>query len=78
MVSVSGNGFKSSPINLAAVPDTIAAHFATRVRNLINDTVVAHSDAPVVLAAGEFATAGWPRILRERLERRDNAVMNWG
>ncbi len=53
----------SSAINFAAMAHTVHAHFASSIRNLINDTVVAHSDAPIILAAGEFATAVRPRVL---------------
>lgn len=42
---------------------------ANLVGNFINDAVVAHADAPVVFAPGEFAAAGPARVRRECLNR---------
>jgi len=41
----------SSAINFAAVPDTIDAHNPNGVGNFVNYAVIAHANAPVVLAA---------------------------
>ena len=70
------NGAVGSAINLTAVAHAVDAHDANLVSNLLNDAVVAHADAPVVLATGEFAAAWWARVVPERLNRRDDALVD--
>src|SRR3989442_942255 len=71
-------GATLSAINLAAMPHAVDAHDADLVGNFVNHAVVAHTDAPVVLAASEFAAARRTRIVRQCLNRRDDAVVNLG
>jgi hypothetical protein len=40
----------------------VDAHYADFIGNLINHPVIAHADAPVVLAAGKFAATGRARV----------------
>jgi hypothetical protein len=40
----------------------VDAHYANVIRNLLNHTVVANADAPVVFAAGQFAATGRTRV----------------
>jgi hypothetical protein len=61
----------SSTVNFAAVPDTIDADNPDRIGDFVNHTIVAHADAPVVLAAYQLATTSRARVVAQRT----NAVM---
>ena len=65
-------------IHLAAVADTVDAHDANLVRNLVNHAVIAHADAPVILAPDEFAATGRAWVCRKGLDGGDDAVVNLG
>ena len=61
----SGGFYVNSAIHLTAVAHTVDAHDANLVGNFVHHTVVAHADAPVAFAAGEFAATGRARVVRE-------------
>jgi hypothetical protein len=65
-------------IHLAAVSHTVDAHDANLVRNLVNHALVAHADAPVILAPYKFAATGRAGGCRKGLDGRDDAVVNLG
>src|SRR5713101_9930355 len=69
---------QSSPIDFTPVAHAVDAHDANFVGNLVNHAVVAHANAPVISAAGKFATARWTRIRRQCLNRRDDALVDFG
>ena len=75
---VLGDFHVRSAINFAAVPHAVDAHDANLVGDFINHAVVAHSDAPVVLAACQLAATGRARFRRQCLNRRDDAGVNRG
>ncbi len=67
-----------SAINLATVAHTVDPHDPNIVGDLVNNPVIPDAEAPVVLAASQFAAAGRARILRESLKRRDDAIVSLG
>ncbi len=46
-------------IHLAAVADSVDAHDANLVGNLVIHAAITDTDAPVVFASGQFAPDGW-------------------
>ena len=68
----------ASAINLAAVAHAVHAHNPDFIGNLINHAVIAHADAPVMLAAGKFAATGWTWIVGKSANGGDDAVVNLG
>ena len=68
----------TSAIHFAAVAHAVDADDANLVGDFVNDALVAHADAPVVFASGQLAATGRARVRRERLNRRDDAVVNLG
>src|SRR5258708_37447895 len=68
----------SSAVNLAAMAHAVHAHNPDFIGDLINHPIVAHTDAPVVLGAGEFATTGRARVVGESANGGDDPVVNFG
>lgn len=58
--------------------NAVDTHDSTLIGDLVNHPIIAYADTPVVLAAGQFAAAGRSWIIRERLDRRNDTVMNLG
>jgi hypothetical protein len=50
------------------VAHTVDTHHANRVGDLVNHTVIADADAPIVFAARQLAATGRTRLYRERLD----------
>ena len=74
----SNGGRTASAIDFPAVAYAIHAHDANLVGDLAYDTVVADTDAPVVLGSSQLATTGWSRVRREGLNHDDDAVVDLG
>ena len=51
------------------------AHDADDIRNFVNHTIVADANPPIVFRSRKFPAARWPGILRELLNRGDDAVV---
>jgi len=68
----------ASTIDFPTVSHPIDAHLAGAIGNFVNHAVVTHTNAPVMFAAGQFAAAGRARVVCERLNGRDDAVVNLG
>lgn len=56
--------------------DAIYPHDANRVCNLINHSIITHSDSPVILASDEFSRAGRSWIESQLSDCPDDTVMN--
>ena len=54
---------------------SIDSHNSNRIGNLVNYTIVAHANSPIVLCSSEFATAR-TRIIRERRDTIDHLIVN--
>ncbi len=62
----------------SAVAHAVNAHDPNLVVDFVNDRVVAHANAPVVLASGQLAATGRAWVGRECLNRCDDAIENLG
>ena len=51
------------PVDFTTVSDAMHTHHPDDIRNFINHPVIANTDAPVVLRAGELAATGWTWVL---------------
>jgi hypothetical protein len=67
---------RTSAISVAAVAHAVDAHDAKLVGNLINYPLVAHADAPVVLAPDQLAATGRAWVRRQRLDCPDDAIVS--
>ena len=65
----------SSPINFAPVSNSIDANFVLAIVDLINYPVIADTNSPVVFSSRQFSATCRARILSQRLNRRNDAVM---
>jgi hypothetical protein len=56
-----------TPVHLAAVSDPNHCHEKLVVKDLVNDSVVAHAD-PIKSHASELLDSNWARIVRETFD----------
>jgi len=62
-------------INLASVSNAVNTHDLDIVGDLVDDSVFTYANSPVVITSGKLQATSWARIFRQRLNRRDYAVM---
>ncbi|MDT4969243.1 MAG: hypothetical protein QOJ64_3980 [Acidobacteriota bacterium] len=65
----------SLSIDFTPVSNAIDANFARDIINLVNYSVIANTDSPVALRAGQFPTTSRTRVLCQRLNRFNDAVV---
>jgi hypothetical protein len=60
------------------MPDSVNSHNSNLVRNVVDHTVIANADAPIVLASAQLPAAGRPRIPGERGNAINHLIVNAG
>lgn len=63
-------------IDVAAMPDAVDANYSNRIRNLVDNSIVADTYASVIPGSGEFPAAGRARISSEALDGLNDSVMH--
>jgi hypothetical protein len=61
-------------INFAAVSNPENSYDPPRIINLIDRSIIADADSPIVLGASQFVAAGWAWIVCERPDARNDTV----
>src|SRR4051812_46031777 len=63
------------PVDLASMAHAHHLHEEPVVVHVIDDPVVAGTDAISMFFTGELATAGWPRVVTEQHDHRSDALL---
>jgi hypothetical protein len=65
---------RSVKIDFAPVTDAHYPHFMSSVIHFVDDAIVAHADAPVMVGADNLAASGGSRVVGQTLEVNDYAA----
>lgn len=65
----------SGSINLSTVPDSHDPNNLRLVVDLVENSIIAHPDAPIAFRSGQLASAGRTRIVGQRFNVVDDAII---
>jgi hypothetical protein len=68
--------FSDLPINFPAMAHAVDPHLADGIRDFVNHSIIAHTDAPVVSRSGKFPATWRTGISSHLLKRFYNPVVN--
>jgi hypothetical protein len=64
-----------STIDFASVSNAIDAHHAGGIVDLVDHTIIAYPNSPIVVSFDKLSATSWARIPRQPLNRRDYMAM---